>query len=352
MNMVIGVCGFGSSGSSAVTDYLKEFSSTSVLDDVEFTLPFIPDGLKDLDYHLNECIAKYYSSDVALTRFKMCVDYLATELDGYTGGKFKKLSYQYIDSILQYKRIGYGSSDYIIFNGFFHRYLGLSIMKGRIIPFIEKITKRSIVMWPMREMMFSIKPDNFYTYTQQYIKQILIAMGADMTKPVILNQPFPGNDPVSYFKFFDKAKAIVVDRDPRDTYAFAKKFLKNAGRYIPTDSVEQFVHYYKNMREGMPYQTNKEKVLLIKFEDLVYNYEDTSRQIDEFCGIKKEERIKTLFVPKHSINNTQVFRRYPELSKDIEFIERELNKYLFDFGKYKEFTPQGQMFFGRSSLNK
>lgn len=350
--MIIGVCGFGSSGSSAVTDYLKEFSSTSVLDDVEFTLPFIPDGIRDLDFHLNESIAKYYSSDVAITRFRMCIDYLAVELNNYTDSKFKRLSYHYIESISQYKRKGFGSSDYLIYNGWFHRYFGLSIMKARIIPLLEKLLKRDVTVWPMREMVFSIKPEGFYIKTQEYFKKVLVAMGADFRKPVVLNQPFPGNDPAAYFKYFDGAKAIVVDRDPRDTYAFAKMFLRNAGRYIPTDSVEQFVLYYKNMRDDMPYKKNNKDVLVLNFEDLVYNYEATCLKIDEFCGINKKDRNKKLFVPEHSINNTQVFRRYPELSEDIKYIEHELKDYLFDFGQYSEFTPQGEMFFGRSSLNK
>lgn len=350
--MIIGVCGFGSSGSSAVTDYLKEFSSTSVLDDVEFTLPFIPDGIRDLDFHLNESIAKYYSSDVALTRFKMCIDYLAIELDKYTNGCFKRLSYEYIDNISQYKRIGFGSSDYLIFNGFFHRYFGLSIMKCRVIPLIEKILKRDVSIWPMREMVFSIKPDNFYGLTKDYLESILVSMGGDKKRPIVLNQPFPGNDPISYFKYFKDAKAIVVDRDPRDTYAFAKMFLRNAGRFIPTDSVEQFVMYYKNMRDGMPYKIENKNVLVINFEELVYNYDETSLKIDKFCDIKREDRIRTLFVPQNSINNTQVFKRYPELSEDISYIEKELRDYLFDFERYPDYSPKGEMFYGRSSLNK
>ena len=350
--MIIGVCGFGSSGSSAVTDYLKEFSSTSVLDDVEFTLPFIPDGIRDLDFHLNESIAKYYSSDVAITRFRMCIDYLAVELNNYTDGKFKRISYEYIESISQYKRTGFGSSDYLIYNGWFHRYFGLSIMKARIIPLLEKLLKRDVNVWPMREMIFSIKPDDFYKRTQVFFREILLAMGADFSKPVVLNQPFPGNDPATYFKYFEGAKAIVVDRDPRDTYAFAKMFLRNAGRYIPTDSVEQFVLYYKNMRNDMPYKKNNKDVLVLNFEEFVYNYEETCLKINEFCCIDKKDRNRTLFVPEHSINNTQVFRRYPELAEDIKYIERELVEYLFDFGQYSEITPKGEMFFGRSFLNK
>ena len=35
--MIIGACGFGSTGSSAVSDYLLEFEGTSVLDKIEFT---------------------------------------------------------------------------------------------------------------------------------------------------------------------------------------------------------------------------------------------------------------------------------------------------------------------------
>ena len=35
--MIVGACGFGSTGSSVVTDYLKEFDGIQVKDDFEFT---------------------------------------------------------------------------------------------------------------------------------------------------------------------------------------------------------------------------------------------------------------------------------------------------------------------------
>lgn len=46
--MLIGACGFGSTGSSAVTDYLKEYNSFQVLDRIEFTWVSDVDGLIDL----------------------------------------------------------------------------------------------------------------------------------------------------------------------------------------------------------------------------------------------------------------------------------------------------------------
>ena len=42
--MVIGTCGFGSTGSSAVSDYLKEFDENCTLDRAEFTIVHFPDG--------------------------------------------------------------------------------------------------------------------------------------------------------------------------------------------------------------------------------------------------------------------------------------------------------------------
>lgn len=47
--MIVGACGFGSTGSSAVTDYLKEYDSFQVLDRIEFTWVSVDDGLTDLD---------------------------------------------------------------------------------------------------------------------------------------------------------------------------------------------------------------------------------------------------------------------------------------------------------------
>ena len=43
--MIIGACGFGATGSSVVTDYLKEFNNVTVKDDLEFTYLTALDGL-------------------------------------------------------------------------------------------------------------------------------------------------------------------------------------------------------------------------------------------------------------------------------------------------------------------
>ena len=52
--LTIGACGFSSTGSSAVTDILKEYDDNVVLDKAEFTLTWCADGIEDLHYHMFE----------------------------------------------------------------------------------------------------------------------------------------------------------------------------------------------------------------------------------------------------------------------------------------------------------
>ena len=347
--MIIGVCGFGSSGSSAVTDYLKEFSTTEVLDNTEFQLVTYPDGIESLDYYLNHNISKYASSDVAITRFRMYTNRIALSFDRVTNGEFSKLTNEYIEQITQTSWRGYGDTDNSLFNSFTYRNIGNRLMRARVIPFLEKVLKRQIDCYPVREIPFSVRPDQFDEITKKYIHDILVAMGMT-NKITVLNQPFAGNDPSKSFKYFDAPKAIVVDRDPRDMYIFTKRFLLHAGRSIPSDKVETFVTYYKNLRKGMPYHSSH-NVLKIQFESMVYDYENTTNAICDFCGINKKDRIETIFVPERSANNTRVFEKYEGYDEDIKYIEEELEEYLFPFDRYHRIETKGGMFYGRSELN-
>jgi len=68
--ITIGTCGFCSTGSSAVSDYLKEFDENQVLDSIEFTIAYLPDGPCDLEYHLTQHIIRDDSSSIAIPRFR------------------------------------------------------------------------------------------------------------------------------------------------------------------------------------------------------------------------------------------------------------------------------------------
>ena len=50
--MIIGSCGYGATGSSVLTDLLREYDDIQVYDNFEFVIAYRVDGLQDLEYHL------------------------------------------------------------------------------------------------------------------------------------------------------------------------------------------------------------------------------------------------------------------------------------------------------------
>ena len=74
-------------------------------------------------------------------------------------------------------------------------------------------------------------------------------------------------------------------------------------------------------------------ILRIHFEDLVYNYETTSQNILNFLGAAVDRHVNKFsgFNPNVSINNTQLFKRFNNVEKEVKIIEKELPNYLFEF---------------------
>jgi hypothetical protein len=347
--MVIGVCGYTSTGSSAVSDYLKEFSSNSVLDKCEFTITHHPDGLEDLDFHLNEKISKFTSSTVAIKRFRRTAH---TLLHDRTRGEIDKLVDEYINKICQAKWSGYASNDFVLYNNWFYKNVEMRIIRSRILEPLANKFNIYPNFFPSREMEYAICPDNFNEASIDFVKAILISMGVDINKNIVLDQPFAGNDPLRSFKYFEDPIAIIVDRDPRDNYIFTKEVLKARGRQIPTNTVDNFISYYKNMRKvAIP---SDKRILKVRFEDMVYDYDATTKILRDYLGLDESDRNKTLFVPETSKHNTCLYRRFTQYDEDIKKIEKCLPEYLYDFEAHHDQLPtsNGKMFYGKSPLNK
>lgn len=349
--MIVGTCGFGSTGSSAVSDYLSEFSNVQVLDDIEFTLVSDLDGLIDLEYHLMHSHKTYYDSQLAIYRFlelikiKKIIYKKTAHIEENT---FVKLGQDFINEISMVEW-----RDFLLdADGAFLSHIKDAVFRRRLIKNIEIKTKRRLKCYPMKTVRLSVCPENFYTAAKKYVQSILSEMGADFNKIIVLDQPFAGNNPQACFPFYEEPYAIVVDRDPRDNYVFAKTKLLGRNHYIPLDTVNDFVTYYRALRINQPYKETNNRILRINFEDLVYDYENTTMCIRNFLNLPENPHPKTVFDPNLSIANTQVFKRFPEYSADIAYIEEHLEQYLFDFEQYGEQVIPDEMFFGKSPLHK
>lgn len=206
--------------------------------------------------------------------------------------------------------------------------------------------------YPYEDVYLSVKPAYFDEAARKHVRELLEGMGADFSKPIVMDQPFPGNNPQSCFKFFEDPYAVVVDRDPRDNYVFARTKLLGKWHLMPVEPVEEFVKYYRALRKNQPYTEPNERVMSIKFEDMVYHYEETTARLREFLHLPDNPNPKSIFDPAISMPNTQVWKRFPQFAKDVEYIEKELPEYLFDYTGCPEPDPNGKMFYGRSPKNK
>lgn len=350
--MIIGACGFTGSGSSAVSDYLKEYESIISIDQIEFILSHSPDGLEDLDYQLNHHCVKYTSSVVAIERFrKNAYNYLINWIEDNTiRRKLASLTEEFLDSITQVEWRGFGGAHYQLRSRDFYKYRRLNMfpyfLTMRILRGLPGNILKDWSLYPARKMQFSIQPEHFDELAKQYVSLVLETLGADFQKKIVLDQPFSGNSPQNSFKFFDNPKAIIVDRDPRDMYIFTKEFYHKRGTIyqIPTDTVSNFVKYFLHMRKGQPYLQEDDRILLLRFEDMVYRFQETERKIQSFCELSASERKYHYFFPEKSINNTQIYKRYPEYEQDIRYIEKELREYLYPFEEFGDVQITGDAF--------
>lgn len=354
--MIISTCSFGSTGSSVITDYLKEFDNVRVMDAVEMTWISAVDGIIDLDYHLNNPHCRTADSICAIDRYReLCKRKLPLfEKCGVSKETFEKSVEEFINAIVmtswKWVKPTYGSPSFWV------------ELKDRIYrkTKLKKIykwqlsNKRQWEGYPYEDVYLSVRPRNFEIAVKKHIKDVMSAFGAKDHEHLAFDQLFPGNNPQACFKYFDDPYAIVVDRDPRDIYVFGKTVLIKgaAGHIMPLNNVKDFVIYYRALRDNQPYKEKNERILTLRFEDLVYNYDTATRKIREFLHIGENPKPKSVFDPSLSIANTQVWKRYQEFNKDIEYIEAELKEYLFDFEGYPEPDFNAKMFSGKSPKNK
>lgn len=333
--MDVGVCGFGYSGSGAIIDLLKEYEDVSISCVDEFMLTYMPDGLIDLKYNTCDYKSRFFNSDVAIKRFLS----LARKYGHFFGWEKEKCDVFYNISKEFVSNISLSwEGDWL------YDFSQLSEIEKtfyyRIGSRVNRLFKRSVVT-KKNKMYIPYKQSEFMNFVKKYMYDIKNMLGYDFSKVCVYNQPFAANNPFSSFPFFDDPRAIIVLRDPRDIYIMMKHFIKKDASWIPTDSVEKFIEFYKNQYVLYP---DSSQILYLKFEDLIYRYTSTINEIEDFLGIKMHVRQYEFFDPSKSVNNTRLFEKIPNYSEDILKIERELDDFLFDFDKVNQMDNNGQCF--------
>lgn len=322
------------SGSSAITDFVSEFSSVYSFTDEEFRFIQDPDGIADLEYNLVENFNRHNSGH-AIKRYIKLVDFYCGNMFGrkyekFFHGNWKKYSDEYIKKITDFTYHGWWLYDLLDKGKFFY-------FRKR---FVNKFLR--ITMWKnqpertfntlKKEITYCAHPseDKFIKCTKEYIEKLFASVCEGMDT-VMVDQLVPPTNLDRYTRYFNNIKVVIVDRDPRDIFVLEKYVWKDG--IIPTD-VNDFCKWFKYTRAHRKTESfNSEKVKLIKFEDMVYKYDETKADIINWLNLQENEHREKqqLFNPNKSIKNTQMWKKIKCDLKEIQYIEEELSEYLYNF---------------------
>jgi conserved domain protein len=340
MQQIITCTGYGFTGSSAATNIIEEFENVKSLDaGFECTFLHEPDGIRDLETAFKE--GHRLKVDMAVKRFLRLVNILNSrvEFQKYFNGKFEKHSIDYINSICttQWKGNWHRGSDTIKFSKQDLLYYNLAKQ-----IFLNEYSYKNYSLYepdtwhPTYQMrnksFYAFFDDSFYAKTQDYIKKLFleVAIHTD-AKRVLIDQFFSAYNISAYLKYAPQTKVVIVDRDPRDLYVLNKSSWGEP--YIPTDDVNTFISWYRGTRFSQKVEAENNNVLLLHFEELIFDYENSLWKLKNFLDLRDGEHIKKglCFNPKKSAKNTYKFKNYPQWKDDILKIEKELSDYCYDF---------------------
>lgn len=142
---------------------------------------------------------------------------------------------------------------------------------------------------------------------------------------IILDQAVPVNNTQVIHRYFDKAKMIIVDRDPRDIFCDELKHDETLDKDNKTiEAARRYVVRSKAMRDGV---VMDDDIMKVRFEDLIIHYEEIIKRVLDFLGLSDEAHIekKKFLKPEVSIKNIGIWKKYyNECKEAIDYISKEL----------------------------
>lgn len=344
---IIDVSGFGHSGKGVVCDILKEINNFHVSEyNFEFNLLRIQGGLLDLKNSLVDNWSPI-RSDASIKRFKNLILRVGpkaslTNINSifYSNGmnydiffnkKFTEISNNYIQSLIEFSYKG--------------EWPYSSIEKSPIEQFKNRLLNQIGLSFHKKEEIHVSSGKNFLEKTRNFLNDLFTEFNKKNSGNIVVNNAFEPFDPVSSIDLFHDAKAIIVQRDPRDIFCSTIKSLenkihipdydnnnyhKNLKRdFLNTSDINMFIERQKIYYEKVN-SFSSSKILRIKFEDIVTNYESKIKDIYNFLEIKKKDHQNKFkfFKPEHSIKNVGIHKYYDN-KKNISHIENELKQYCF-----------------------
>ena len=319
--------GYAFTGKHAVIDLVREFEGYHVPHFAfEFNLLRIQGGILDLKTALVDDWSPI-RSDAAIRRFKKLVRSMGTKnsrldprtwfvatginYDEYFNHQFFTLSERYLAELVD---VSWKAEwPYAV-----AEWSGLELFSRRVKRLLGGKDAYNVEM-------YLAPSENFLPATRRYLRDLLSSNVSPDTKAIVMHNAFEPFNPYRSLDFFDSAKSIIVDRDPRDNYVAGLWYKPLA---LPP---REFAKRYRIYR--LATQRNlkaDDRILRIQYEDLVLHYEQTLHRILVFLGEDKSVHVRPLqyFNPAVSAKNIGIWKNHPDQA-EIEYIAGALPEYCY-----------------------
>ena len=385
--------GYMFSGKAAAIDLIREFKGYDVpYYHEEFPLFRIQDGIMDLEKALIDDWSPI-RSDAAIKRFIKLItklsnkkrkisfkeeELVAWNFEGKFQNKFFEYSMEYVESLIDLKtKAPWPFSE---MTQSYHelmiqllrprvRGIKLKILKFVLYPlgwlpgiFVPKYAEdfrniaKSIIIplsyqnktlknenqtiaWPEVDLIIA-SGDNFYEKTKIYLERLLsLSMSSIDNHTIVFHNGFEPFNPHRPLQYFYDAKCIIVDRDPRDIYVTARTYSEGYNDYPDiyrkisfSFDVELFIKRMAILKKNTNYDKDPiGKVLRLRFEELVLDYDNTLLKVYKFLGENENTHInkKKYFNPSISQKNIGLWKTYSN-QDDIHKIYSALKDQCFD----------------------
>jgi len=330
---IVACTGYGGTGSSAITDLFKEFDYCLSMGNEEFWFLQDYDGISDLEYFL---IDGNHRSKVsfAIKRYKDYAEKNKVFYENFFGKEFISYTDKYLDSIVESKfRKAIVSAEET--NGL------KKLFFFKISPFLQILFKKITFQYfdefspwfPVIEKSYAYPSQKkFSKLTQQYTEKLFSLLDPNnQYQTLILDQLVPTTNIKRYFNYVENLKVIIVDRDPRDLYLLNNIHWKGASYICNTDDVNEYISWYKAIRAHRKNENLINNIIIINFEELVYEYDETLIKICDFLNVDIKSHIsrKKYFNPEVSKNNTKLWLEPHNYESEIKLIEKELSEFCY-----------------------
>lgn len=298
--------GFGSSGSSAVMDMLREYDGCTVwatkpgftdkganiTELGEMNLARLPGGLLFIEKMMEEdAVVNVFWSDEAVKSYINLVYYYVM----YKNKDIRELFFAFFENIVAQR---------------------LKAPKGAVNSHLN--------MFSSVEDVFYLKPmskDEYHTLCRNFLYTLFNRLFPDAKGGcLVLDHIFDdcGLDMKRFEPYLPGIKRIKVRRDIRGVYVDA---VRHDYRWLAHDTVEDFITWERFTYNG--HSDDNTTYLTVRFENLVSDYDYEVARIEKYLELKEEQHTlkKELFNPEISKKNIRVWEQHPELEKETKAIK-------------------------------